>query len=170
MRDAYFSPPELVEALVRVQPFRGVVWEPACGDGAISKVLDDWLFPVVSSDLYHYGYPPTRRLDFLSEGPSWKFDNIITNPPYSTGIIRPWIRRCCEYAPDVLALLMTVKGFADFINPRMMGEMGLRRVVMFRHVPRFRDWERGKSFCPPWPCAWFVAERGYRSTATVHFV
>jgi len=35
----YPTPPEATRALLSVESFEGDIWEPACGDGAISKVL-----------------------------------------------------------------------------------------------------------------------------------
>ena len=53
--DFYPTPPEAVEALLSVEKFIGDIWEPACGDGAISKVLEVE-HNVVSSDLNDYGF------------------------------------------------------------------------------------------------------------------
>jgi len=57
------------------------VWEPACGDGAISKVLEEFGHNVVSSDLYSYGYGG-EGIDFLTVKPPMRVQSIITNPPY----------------------------------------------------------------------------------------
>ena len=38
--DFYPTPPNAVYALLGAERFCGVVWEPACGDGAISKILN----------------------------------------------------------------------------------------------------------------------------------
>ena len=37
--DFYPTPPEATRALLDVESFYDTVWEPACGDGAISKEL-----------------------------------------------------------------------------------------------------------------------------------
>jgi hypothetical protein len=37
--DFYPTPPEAVRALLSVESFEGSIWEPACGDGAISRTL-----------------------------------------------------------------------------------------------------------------------------------
>ena len=59
-------------------------WEPACGSGNISKVLesDGYGHPVISTDLYDRGYG-TPGIDFLkAELPDKNVKVIITNPPY----------------------------------------------------------------------------------------
>jgi len=45
-----------VRALLSVETFEGSIWEPACGDGAISKVLLAAGFDVVSTDLIDRGF------------------------------------------------------------------------------------------------------------------
>jgi len=76
----YPTPPEAVRALLSVERFDGSIWEPACGDGAISKVLVEAGYQVVSTDLIGRGYGQ-GGLNFLkSTKPLAK--NIITNPPY----------------------------------------------------------------------------------------
>jgi hypothetical protein len=65
-----------------VETFEGSIWEPACGDGAISKVLEAAGYTVISTDLVDRGYGHGGH-DFLkSETPLGR--NIITNPPYGT--------------------------------------------------------------------------------------
>lgn len=78
----YPTPPEAVRALLSVERFDGTIWEPACGDGAISKVLIEAGFQVVSTDLIDRGFG-RGGCDFLkSTRPLAK--HIITNPPYGT--------------------------------------------------------------------------------------
>jgi len=89
--DFYPTPPEAVRALLSVEKFDGQIWEPACGDGAISKELSRAGLDVHSTDLVDRGFG-TGGIDFLapdvlkkawpdSEPP--KGMHIITNPPYS---------------------------------------------------------------------------------------
>lgn len=87
--DFYPTPPEAVRALLSVESFDGPIWEPACGDGAISKELERHGQEVHSTDLIDRGYGAGDH-DFLSpitftrvmlEHPRLK--HIVTNPPYS---------------------------------------------------------------------------------------
>ena len=77
--DFYPTPPEATLALLNKQKFEGNIWECACGDGAISKILIDEGYDVYSSDLIDRNYGDVG-LDFL-EG-NKKYDKIITNPPF----------------------------------------------------------------------------------------
>lgn len=78
--DFYPTPAYGIEALLCVEKFEGTIWEPACGDGAISRVLETHGHTVYSSDLIDRGYGDTNR-DFLLDFHTTA-DNIITNPPF----------------------------------------------------------------------------------------
>lgn len=56
------------------------VWEPACGQGHMSRALGDYFGLVYSSDAHDYGHGAVR--DFLFPGDEPAFDWIITNPPF----------------------------------------------------------------------------------------
>lgn len=77
--DFYPTPPEGTRALLSVERFAGSIWEPACGNGAISKVLLAAGYNVVSTDLIHRGFG-TGGINFLTQT-STRGRNIITNRP-----------------------------------------------------------------------------------------
>ena len=80
--DFYSTPPECTIALLKNYGgmfSQGRVWEPACGDGAISKVLEADGLDVVSTDLYERGYGD-GGMNFLTSDCSCQ--SIITNPPF----------------------------------------------------------------------------------------
>lgn len=56
------------------------VWEPACGNGHLSKKLESRGYIVHSSDIVEREYPCEIK-DFLTSGDYWQGD-ILTNPPY----------------------------------------------------------------------------------------
>jgi len=76
--------PRAVKALINMEPFSpewtGVIWEPCCGNGVVSKVLIEDGYTVYSTDLYDRGYGEIN-LDFFSFYMS-PAQTIITNPPY----------------------------------------------------------------------------------------
>lgn len=78
--DFYPTPLLATQAMLKVESFDGCIWEPACGDGAISRELEKSGFSVLSSDLFGRGYG-AHGVDFLkTAGP--RVANIITNPPF----------------------------------------------------------------------------------------
>jgi hypothetical protein len=82
--DWYPTPPEATQALLDVEQFtnqNAALWEPACGDGAICKVLEANGYEFWATDLNDYGYGDKTGIDFLMETKPWG-SAIISNPPY----------------------------------------------------------------------------------------
>lgn len=77
--DFYPTPSWATQALIDSEQFSGEIWEPACGDGAMSEVFIQNGFKVISSDLYDRGYGESG-IDFTLE--NRLEDNIVTNPPF----------------------------------------------------------------------------------------
>lgn len=90
----YPTPPEATRALLSVENFDGTIWEPACGDGRIAKVLTDHGHDVVSTDLVAYGYGESG-VDFLKQRDA-RAKHIVTNPPYGFGLADHFVRRALE--------------------------------------------------------------------------
>ena len=80
--DYYATSPKAVELLLEKEGFSKHIWEPACGEGHISKVLTAHGYQVESTDLIDRGFGLSGQ-DFLSQPYFTSFDgDIITNPPY----------------------------------------------------------------------------------------
>jgi hypothetical protein len=54
--DFFPTPPWATFALIDNERFQGDIWECACGDGTMSRVLEQTGCQVPSSDLYERGY------------------------------------------------------------------------------------------------------------------
>lgn len=123
--DFYASPPEATEALLRVENFEGPIWEPACGDGAISRVLLAAGHDVISSDLVARSYGESN-IDFLME---WRprAPNIVTNPPFK--LANDFAERALCLTTGKVAFLM-----------RLVWLEGQRRRAFFERTPLARVW------------------------------
>lgn len=90
--DFYPTPPWATFALIDNEKFEGDVWEPACGDGTMSRVIEASGLRVRSSDLYDRGYGE-GGVDFLKS--KRRADNIITNPPYNSaeGFVKAGVKQ-----------------------------------------------------------------------------
>jgi hypothetical protein len=75
--DFFPTPAWATHALIDNEKFMGDIWEPACGDGAMSRVLAQTGQQVISSDLYRRGFGEIG-VDFLDN--DRRADNIVTNP------------------------------------------------------------------------------------------
>ena len=92
--DYYATDPKAVEMLLELEQFAPVIWEPACGEGHISKVLQAHGYEVISTDLVYRGFGDPEPLDFLKETLDGFEGDIITNPPYSVGL--EFVQRALE--------------------------------------------------------------------------
>jgi len=159
--DFYPTPDALIDPLIARHGkwLDGVVWEPACGDGAICKALARHGLASVGTDLVDRGYGESRR-DFLMElSPPPECDAIVTNPPF-----RLW-RDFAEHAlgMDVgfvallgrLQLLEGKRVSALFQETRLTSVMvSAGRVNMLPVVDGVRAEDKGHNGMIAW--AWFV--------------
>ena len=168
--DFYPTPPKATNALLDVERFDGAIWEPACGDGAISKVLEERGHEVVSTDLVDRGYG-TPRVDFLMELQSLA-PNIITNPPFK--YMQQFIAKALDLSSGKVAMLGRL-AFLEGARKRLMFESTpIARVWVFsRRIPMLRNGEAmGESMRKHGgggmiAFAWFVWEHGYTGKPTL---
>lgn len=135
------------------------VWEPACGDGRLSRVLEWHGYEVTSSDLREcIPHPGIGGIDFLGdmlkarqdERP-FRYDAIITNPPFSHA--RQFVERARSLAPVVIMLVKQ-----NYWNTK--GRLTMwdeHRPAFFLPITwrlAFLKQERGNS--PLMDCAWCV--------------
>lgn len=107
--DFYATPADCTIALLReeieeIRPL-GRVWEPACGDGAIVRVLQAAGLPVVASDIMDRGCPDVTLKNFLD------FDEplaraIVTNPPYGSRAPEKFVRHALRLGCVYVALFL----------------------------------------------------------------
>ena len=74
------TPKWATQILLNRVTFNGSIWEPACGNGKMSKVIKSAGYKVISTDKFNHGYGKTG-IDFLKEEKT-RGDNIATNPPF----------------------------------------------------------------------------------------
>jgi len=112
----YPTPPEATRALLSVENFSGSVWEPACGNGAISKELNAAGYKVVSTDLIQRNFGEGGH-DFLkSKEPLAK--HIITNPPYGRhGLGDAFVRKALLMARKTGGSVAMLLNLRSLCNP-----------------------------------------------------
>ena len=166
--DFYATPPETVEALLSVEKFSGPIWEPACGDGAISKVLQAAGYEVISTDLVERGFGP-GRVDFLMETRALAPD-IVTNPPYKIG--NEFAAHSCRLATGKVAFLMRLVWLEGQSRRKLFEATPLARVWVFSaRIPRMhRDGYDGPKTTSTIAFAWFVWEHGHVGKPTLGWI
>ena len=81
-RGQVFTPPAIVERMLRLVRHRGRILEPACGDGAFSSQLAGFAEVVAIEQDARFAPPAARVMDFFAYPESERFDTVIGNPPY----------------------------------------------------------------------------------------
>jgi len=123
--DFFPTPKWATFALIDNEKFTGDIWESACGDGAMSKVLEETGCKVRSTDLYERGYGEAGH-DFLKE--SARAKNIVTNPPYNCA--EGFLANGLKLAEHKFALLLRL-AFLEGAN---------RANTIFTRIPPARVW------------------------------
>lgn len=81
-QDCYLTPRDVTDALFAFwKPQQHVVAEPACGNGAMARVIEEYGYDVVASDLVDRGYGEVG-VNFL-ETKELSSTCLITNPPFN---------------------------------------------------------------------------------------
>lgn len=160
--DFYPTPPEVTLALLDFLKLpASTVLEPACGDGAMAKVLAAAGHNVIATDLRDTGYG-RGGVDYLAAPPA-QCDAIITNPPFN--VSEEFIRKAITEAPMVAMVLKSQYWHAK------------KRVELFeQHPPAwvlpltwrpdflFDQRKDGERSAPTMDCIWTVWVRGETAT------
>lgn len=117
------TPPYALTPLYAYLPKSWVIWESACGQGHLSRGLQDNGFEVVSTDIQ-------QGFDFFTYEPI-HFDMIITNPPFSCKL--QFLERCYRLAkPFALLLPVEVLGVASI--QRLFDQYGVEIILLNQRV------------------------------------
>lgn len=161
----YPTPPAGTEALLRVEQFDGPIWEPACGEGHMSSVLEAHGHTVVSTDLVDRGFG-MGRVDFLMEQ-RLLAPNVVTNPPFKLG--EQFARKAFDLGADKAALLCRLMWLETEARRQLFAECGLARVWVFaRRLGMAKAGLADKGGMVPY--AWFVFERGHSGSPVLGWV
>ena len=167
--DFYATPAIAVHALLAVEDVPRIVWEPACGDGAIVSVLRDSGREVNATDLVSRGCPfSLSGIDFLMERQS-PADAIVTNPPFK--LAEEFASHGKTLARRVYLLLRL--SFLEGLRWERGLATGLARVHVF--APRLpfmhrHDYDGPKNSNSGMPFAWFVWDREHEGPPTIGWV
>ena len=122
--DCYATEPKAMELLLAEESFHSVIWECACGEGHLSKVLEEHGFEVISTDLIYRGFGDPEPLDFLKDTLENFEGDIITNPPYKYAL---------EFVEQALNSVQQGRKVAMFLKLTFLE--GQKRKEFFLHNP-----------------------------------
>jgi len=164
--DLYETPPEAVQTLLAVESLPRLIWEPACGPGAIVAMLRHSGRDVLATDLVDYASPHQDHagVDFLIPGLAESYSRegraIVTNPPFKNA--PAFVRRALALSPYV-AMLLRLAFITGTTRKDILDHGHLARVHVFsRRLPMMhRDGWTGPRATSATDFAWFVWCRGY---------
>jgi hypothetical protein len=185
-RNFYETPIEATHALLVLERFEDQIWEPACGKGAISRVLTAAGYDVHLSDIEDRGCVGQHGLlqgvaDFLKTKRTISDDgvlnldiegrpDIVTNPPYGADLNRFVAHALREHRPRKMALLLNLNFVCGFDDPDrnfVMDDMRPARIHVFtRRLPMMhRDGWTGPEASSRMNTAWFIWEQPHERSA-----
>ena len=143
--DEIYTPVEAILPILKYLDKNKTYWE--CTDFGSSKItstLRENGFKVVSSS--------KKEIDFLKDKPDFKFDAIITNPPYS--LKNEFLDRAYKIGKP-FAMLLPIHTLEGVFRGGLFAENGLELVVLNRRV---KFYGKGSWFNTSWFC-WKTCER-----------
>lgn len=169
--DYYATDPKAIELLLDMEKFSDQIWECACGEGHISKVLESRGYRVYSSDLIYRGYG-AGGIDFFDT--TEKFDgDIITNPPYR--FAQQFVEHALDIVTDKHKVVMFLK--LQFLEGKS------RRKLFEENPPKYIYVSSSRLMCAKngdfagltkmggsaVAYAWFVWEKGYKGDPIIRW-
>jgi DNA polymerase I-like protein with 3'-5' exonuclease and polymerase domains len=161
--DFYPTEAWVTEALLSEVRFRGTVWEPAAGDGAVVRVLEAAGYQVIASDIVGSGWGcrAATELDFLAAQmlPADVL-SIVTNPPYGERgkWILPFIQRALSLTqPTGGMVAVLARNEYDSAKTRraLFSEPPFASKIVLTKRPRWFQRREG-DVSPRHNYAWFV--------------
>ncbi|EPW09955.1 TPA: class I SAM-dependent methyltransferase [Streptococcus agalactiae] len=149
------------------------ILEPACGQGHMSKVLEE-RFPkakIISTDLIYRGFG-YGDIDFLNSDFE-SVDVVITNPPFK--LAKEFIEKSLTIANRQVIMFLKIQFLETETRKRMFENTPLKHVyVHSKRVSPMRNGNPVDENGKPWSSAmcfcWFVWEVGYKGQPTIKFL
>lgn len=149
-------------------------WEPACGEGHISKILLKKLknATVFSTDLISRGYGK-GEVDFLKISNIKNFDCIITNPPFK--LAKEFILKALKLSNRYVIMFAKIQLLEGIGRKELFEKYPPKYIYVFRNrINPLRDGnpldEKGKPWASTMCFAWFIWEIGFRGEPTIRWL
>lgn len=162
--DFYPTPPDATHALMRFLNLSAdaKIWEPACGNGAMSEVIKQYCPNVYSSDVALTGYG-IERTNFLES--FIQCDAIITNPPFN--ISEEFIEHAVSLA-DTVAMLLKSQYWHAKKRVGLFERCPPAWILPLTWRPDFMNGERGGA--PTMEVQWTVWEKPSSFSTRYHLL
>ena len=167
--DFYATDKRAIEELLNREKFKNTVYEPACGEGHIGKVLEEYGYKVKATDICYRGYGEEKEVNFF-EVMENSLD-IVTNPPYFCG--GEFLKHALNISKENVKIAMLFR--LAFLE-------GQKRYELFKKYPpeivyvfskrlncaKNAEFEKYKSSAIAF--SWFVWEVGYAGVTELRWI
>lgn len=146
------------------------IWECACGQGHLSKELEEQGYKVWSTDLINRGYG-TGNTDFLKSIPDSWYGDILTNPPYKYA--QEFVEKAMETTRAGAYIIFFLK--IQFLESKARKELFKKYPPKYIYVNSERqlcamngEFEKYKAtaicYC------WFIWEKGFTGEPIIRWI
>ena len=175
LQDYYATHPDSTKALLKVEEIIYPALEPACGEGHISKLLDER--QVISNDLIDRGYKYCKGgVDFLYNQNKYSYSRIntvITNPPFK--YFQEFVEKALKIATKKVIMFGKLQALEGIKRATFLETTPLKTVYVFkkrqqpmRNGQEFDD--NGKKLSSTMAFAWYVWEIGYKGSPIIKWL
>ena len=158
--DFYATDRRAIVELLNREKFKNTVYEPACGEGHIGKLLEEYGYKVKATDICYRGYGEEKEVDFFTITENSL--DIVTNPPYFCG--GEFLKHALNISKENVKIAMLfrlafMEGQARYElfnkhKPKMIYVFS-KRLICAKNA----EFEKYKSSAIAF--AWFIWEMGY---------
>lgn len=144
------------------------IWECACGQGHLSKLLEELGFNVYSSDLIDRGYGEQK--DFLKCNEAWCGD-ILTNPPYKYA--KEFVEKALELINDDYYCCMLLK--IQFLESKARRKLFDKNPPIYVYINSERqtcyiNGDMSKKMSSASCYCWYVWKKGFNGEPTIRWI
>lgn len=173
--DCYSTPEIAITELLKREQFSDFIWEPANGEGWLSRIVKKHGYEVFASDIKRWDKTTEIQRDFhaFTRTPYGEDCDIITNPPFRDSI------RFVETAMQLLqpkaklALILPVRYFSGKTRKKKVF-LKYPPVIVYifsYRIPRMHQFfYKGPQSSGMIDFAWFVWEKGYTGNTVVKWI
>jgi len=168
--DYYPTPPEATISLLKSENFgKGTIWECACGNGAMTKVLRDSGYKVYSSDLNDYGFGLSNVDYLMTVKPDDTITSVVTNPPYK--LASEFILRTLDYDIPKSAFLLRLSFLESMRRyDGLFHKNPPSRIHVFKKRLTIWRGDQTRTGNGTVAYAWFIWEKGFSGNPEIFWI
>ena len=141
LNDEFYTPEIAIIPLLKYLPKDVTIWECTdFGGSNITKVLREYGYNVISTH--------KENFNFLTDDPTFEFDMIITNPPYS--LKDEFIEKCYQYKKP-FALLLPITALEGVKRGGLYRKHGIELLIFDKRINYMKN-KKANWFNTSWFC------------------